>query len=74
MGFEIETYEEIPEVERKRRMIYERYIAAEEALTREMSEDAVRALMREARRALGFEDGIDYLNHSRRIFVVARRR
>jgi len=72
-GFEIETYEEIPEAEAKRRAIYERYIASEEALKREMSAEAVEALMFEARRVLGLVDGIDYLVQSRRIFVVARK-
>ena len=72
-GFTIETYEELPEAEAKRRALYERNIAAREALLREMGEEAVQALMAEARRSLGLEDGIDYLAHSRRIFVVARK-
>lgn len=73
-GFEIETYDQVPNAEQKRRAVYERYLACEEALTKEISQEAVQALMFEARRALGFIDGIDYLEHSRRIFVVARKR
>jgi ubiquinone/menaquinone biosynthesis C-methylase UbiE len=73
-GFEIETYEEIPEAEAKRRAIYERYVACEEALQREHSAEAVQSMLFEARRALGLIDGTDYLVHSRRIFVVARKR
>jgi hypothetical protein len=55
------------------RAIYERYVASEEALQRELSAEAVQSMLFEARRALGLIDGIDYLRHSRRIFVVARR-
>lgn len=72
-GFEIETYEEIPEAEAKRRAIYERYVASEEALRRELSAEAVQSMLFEARRNLGLLDGTDYLVHSRRIFVVARK-
>lgn len=72
-GFLIETYEEIPEAEAKRRALYKRNIASREALIQEMGEEAVQALMAEARRSLGLEDGTDYLAHSRRIFVVARK-
>lgn len=72
-GFLIETYEELPGAEAKRRALYMRIIASREALTQEMGEEAVEALMTEARRALGLEDGTDYLAHSRRIFVVARK-
>jgi ubiquinone/menaquinone biosynthesis C-methylase UbiE len=72
-GFVIETYEEIPEAEAQRRAIYERYIASREALHGEIGAAAAEAMLLEARRALGLLDGIDYLRHSRRIFVVARR-
>jgi ubiquinone/menaquinone biosynthesis C-methylase UbiE len=72
-GFAIETYEEIPEAEAKRRAIYERYVASEEALHCDMGAEAAQSMLFEARRALGLIDGIDYLRHSRRIFVVARR-
>jgi ubiquinone/menaquinone biosynthesis C-methylase UbiE len=73
-GFEIETYEDIPEAEAKRRAVYERYVASEEALQRELSAEAVQSMLIEARRALGLLDGTDYLVQSRRIFVVARKR
>lgn len=73
-GFEIETYEEVPDAEAKRRAIYERYVARKESLERELGEDVVQLLMFEARTSLGLEDGTDYLAHSRRIFVAARRR
>jgi ubiquinone/menaquinone biosynthesis C-methylase UbiE len=72
-GFAIETYEDIPEAEAKRRAVYERYVASEAALQRELSVAAVQSMLFEARRALGLLDGTDYLVHSRRIFVVARK-
>jgi ubiquinone/menaquinone biosynthesis C-methylase UbiE len=72
-GFAIETYEEMPEAEQQRRAIYERYVASQEALAHEMGAEAARALQFEAERSLGRSDGIDYLRHSRRIFVVARK-
>ena len=72
-GFAIETYAEVPEAEAKRRAIYERYVVSEEALQRELSAEAVQSMMFEAKRSLGLMDGIDYLRHSRRMFVVARR-
>lgn len=37
-GFEIETYEEVRDAEAKRRAIYERYVASEEALQREQAD------------------------------------
>jgi ubiquinone/menaquinone biosynthesis C-methylase UbiE len=71
-GFTIEAYEEIPEAEAKQRAFYERNLAAKDALIREMGE-AAQALIDDARRSLGLADGTDYLAHSRRIFVVARK-
>ena len=72
-GFEIVTYEEVPNAEQQRRAIYEQYIAREDALAKELSQEAVQALTLEACRALGLLDGTDYLDHSRRIFVVVRK-
>lgn len=73
-GFEVETYEVQPDAERLRRAYYERLVAAEEELVREMGEEAAKNLLVEPRATLGLVDGTDYLAHSRRIFVVARRR
>jgi ubiquinone/menaquinone biosynthesis C-methylase UbiE len=73
-GFEVETYEEVPDAEARRRAIYQLYIQRKEALARELGEEAVQILMFEARTSLGLEDGTDYLAHSRRIYAVTRRR
>ena len=71
--FEVERYEVQSDAER-RRAYYERLVAAEEALRHEMGVEATARLMFEAKGTLGLTDGIDYLAHSRRIVVVARRR
>jgi ubiquinone/menaquinone biosynthesis C-methylase UbiE len=73
-GFTVETYDEVPEDEQKRRAIYERYLASQEALAREMGRENAQVLEFEARRELGLLDGTDYFQHTRRTFVVARKR
>jgi ubiquinone/menaquinone biosynthesis C-methylase UbiE len=71
-GFEVETYQVQPDAETKRRAVYEAIVAAEQDLVQEMGEDAAARLMFEAKGTLGLTDGVDYLAHSRRIYVVAR--
>jgi SAM-dependent methyltransferase len=72
-GFEIETYQAQPDAETKRRAVYEAIVAAEQDLVQEMGEKAAARLMFEAKGTLGLTDGVDYLAHSRRIYVVARK-
>jgi hypothetical protein len=48
-------------------------VAAEQDLVQEMGEEAAARLMFEAKGTLGLTDGVDYLAHSRRIYVVAQR-
>lgn len=72
-GFEIEIYEIQAGAEDRRRAYYERVVAAEPALIEEMGDEAAQRLITEARGTLGLTDGTDYLAHSRRIFVVARK-
>ena len=72
-GFEIETYQVQPQAEAKRRAVYEAIVGAEQDLVTEMGEEAAARLMFEAKGTLGLTDGVDYLAHSRRIYVVARR-
>jgi ubiquinone/menaquinone biosynthesis C-methylase UbiE len=71
-GFEIETYQAQPDAETKRRAVYETIVAAEQDLMQEMGNEAAARLMFEAKGTLGLTDGVDYLAHSRRIYVVAR--
>ena len=73
-GFEVESYDIRTGAEDQRRAYYERVVAAGAALLAELGEEATTRMMREAKGTLGLTDGVDYLAHSRRIFVVARRR
>ena len=73
-GFEVEVYEIQPDAEVQRRAFYERAVATEPTLIEEMGEEGAQKLMFEAKGTLGLTDGTDYLAHSRRIFVVARKR
>lgn len=73
-GFAVERYELQPDAEAKDRAYYERLVAAEAALLDELGEAATRRVLFEAKGMLGLVDGVDYLAHSRRIFVVARKR
>lgn len=72
-GFEIETYQVQPQAEAKRRAVYEAIVGAEQDLVTEMGEEAAARLMFEAKGTLGLTDGVDYLAHSRRIYVIARK-
>lgn len=72
-GFDVETYQLQPEDSARRRAIYEALVAAEQDLIREMGDEGASRLMFEAKGSLGLTDGTDYLAHSRRIYVVARR-
>jgi ubiquinone/menaquinone biosynthesis C-methylase UbiE len=73
-GFDVESYEVQPDAEAKRRVYYERIVAAESTLIEEVGEAGAESMLLEARRSLGLTDGIDYIAHSRRIVVVARKR
>jgi SAM-dependent methyltransferase len=73
-GFEVASYEVQAGAEVKRRAFYERVVAAESRLIEEMGAEGARKLIFEAKSTLGLTDGTDYLAHSRRIFVVARKR
>ena len=73
-GFEVETYQIQADAEVKRRAVYEAIVAAEQDLIREMGAEGAARLMFEARGTLGLTDGVDYLGHSRRIYVVAHNR
>lgn len=72
-GFEIERYEEAHDSERRQRGIYAGILASKEALIQERGEQAAGFMIQEAEQATGLLDGIDYIAHARRIFVVVRR-
>lgn len=72
-GFALEVYRVQPDAEIRRRAYYEAVVAAEEDLVREMGAEGAAKLMFEAKGTLGLVDGVDYLAHSRRIYVVCHR-
>lgn len=72
-GFEVEKYQLQLEDSVRRRAIYEALVAAEQDLIGEMGQEAASRLMFEAKGTLGLTDGVDYLAHSRRIYVVAKK-
>ena len=71
-GISVESYQPQPDAEAKRRAYYERVVATEATFRSELGEEATDRMMREAKGTLGLIDGVDYLAHSQRIFVVAR--
>jgi ubiquinone/menaquinone biosynthesis C-methylase UbiE len=73
-GFDVESYEVQPDGECLRGAYYERLVAAEADLLREIGGEETRKLMASARGNLGLVDGTRYLDHSRRILVVASKR
>jgi ubiquinone/menaquinone biosynthesis C-methylase UbiE len=72
-GFELEIYRVQPDAEIRRRAYYEALVAAESDLVREMGAEGATKLMFEAKGTLGLVDGVDYLAHSKRIYVVCHR-
>jgi cyclopropane fatty-acyl-phospholipid synthase-like methyltransferase len=73
-GFDVVTYELQPDGERLRGAYYERLVAAEADLVQEIGEEETGKLMASAKGNLGLVDGTRYLDHSHRVFVVARKR
>lgn len=67
-GFEVETYEETPDWERRQRAVYAGILAARDALVKEVGTLAAGNLIAEA------QEFPDLLSHARRILVVARKR
>jgi SAM-dependent methyltransferase len=72
-GFTVESYEVATNWEQRQRGVYAGILASQEALIQERGEEAAGFMIQEAQQATGLLDGVDYLAHARRIFVVARR-
>ena len=73
-GFDVELRKLRPEADAMRRVFYEKMIARQEELTRAVDEKTAESSLREARGWLGLLDGVDYMNHSRRVLIAARKR
>jgi hypothetical protein len=56
------------------RNFYERMLACQDELVRELDEKTAESNLREARAWLGLIDGVDYMQHSRRVLLAARKR
>ena len=48
-------------------------LEGQQELIRDLGEHAAESPLREAKAWLGLIDGVDYLKHSRRVFVAARK-
>src|SRR5262249_34625218 len=72
-GFEIERHQLWPHADSLRRTFYERMLARQGELISGLDEKTAESNLREARAWLGLLDGVDYLQHSRRVLVAARK-
>jgi ubiquinone/menaquinone biosynthesis C-methylase UbiE len=72
-GFDLELHQLDLDADAMRRVFYERMLAREAELIRVLDEKTARSNLREARAWLGMLDGVDYLQHSRRVLVAARK-
>src|SRR5712692_4749340 len=65
-GFEVERRQLWPHADSLRRAFYEKMLARQGELMRELDEKTAESNLREARAWLGLLDGVDYMQHSRR--------
>lgn len=72
-GFEVERRQLRPHADAMRRAFYEKMLARQEELVRQLDEKTAQSNLREARAWLGLLDGVDYMQHSRRVLVAARK-
>jgi len=72
-GFEVELHQLQPNADSLRRAFYEKMLARQGELMREVDEKTAESNLREARAWLGLLDGVDYIQHSRRVLVAARK-
>jgi ubiquinone/menaquinone biosynthesis C-methylase UbiE len=72
-GFEVELRQLRPHADSLRRAFYEKMLERQGELMRAVDEKTAESSLREARAWLGLLDGVDYMHHSRRIMVGARK-
>lgn len=72
-GFEVELHQVLADAETLRRAFYEKMLARQQELISDVGEQAAQWHLREAKAWLGLIDGVDYLKHSRRVLVAARK-
>ncbi|MGH7932391.1 MAG: class I SAM-dependent methyltransferase [Candidatus Binataceae bacterium] len=72
-GFEVELHQFGPHADSLRRAFYEKMLARQAELMLDLDEKTAQSNLREARAWLGLLDGVDYMEHSRRVLVAARK-
>jgi len=72
-GFEVERHQLRPDADTMRRLFYEKMLAHQDELIRELDQKTAESNLREARAWLGLIDGVDYMRHSRRVLLAARK-
>jgi ubiquinone/menaquinone biosynthesis C-methylase UbiE len=72
-GFEVEQRQLWPLADSMRRKFYEAMWARRAELERELDKKNAESNLREARAWLGMIDGVDYMQHSRRVLVAGRK-
>jgi ubiquinone/menaquinone biosynthesis C-methylase UbiE len=72
-GFEVELRQFRPEADAMRRAFYEKMLQHQAELLQVLDEKTAQSSLREARVWLGLLDGVEYMRHSRRVLVVARK-
>jgi ubiquinone/menaquinone biosynthesis C-methylase UbiE len=72
-GFEVELRQLQPYADSLRRAFYKKMLARQAELTRDLDDKTAQSNLREARVWLGLIDGVDYMQHSRRVLVAARK-
>jgi ubiquinone/menaquinone biosynthesis C-methylase UbiE len=73
-GFEIELRQLHPDADAMRRTFYEKMLQYQAELLTVLDEKTAESSLREAKVWLGLLDGVDYMHHSRRVLVAARKR
>jgi ubiquinone/menaquinone biosynthesis C-methylase UbiE len=73
-GFDLELHQLNPGADMMRRRFYEKMLHHQAELLQNLDKTTAEAYLREAKAWLGLLDGIDYMRHSRRVLVAARKR
>ena len=73
VGFEIELRQLNPEADAMRRTFYEKMLQYQADFRQVLDEKTAESYLREAKAWLGLLDGVDYMKHSRRVLVAARK-
>jgi ubiquinone/menaquinone biosynthesis C-methylase UbiE len=73
-GFEIEFRQLNPDADGMRRTFYERMLDHQAEFLQVLEAKTAQSILREAKAWLGLLDGVDYMKHSQRVLIAARKR